>query len=58
VNGTDLFLLRRFQLSIVTCFERSSVSLSSGVSLVIVEPAPIVAPAPIFTGATSIVPDR
>jgi len=33
------------------------VSLSSGVSRVMVEPAPIVAPAPTFTGATSIVPE-
>ena len=54
---SPISLSGRFQPSIVTCFERSSVSRSSGVSLVIVEPAPIVAPAPTFTGATSIVPE-
>ena len=37
----------------VTCFERSRVSLSGGVSRVITEPAPIVARAPTRTGATS-----
>ena len=45
----------RFQPSSVelTCCA-SRVSLPAGASRVIVEPAPIVAPAPIFTGATSI----
>jgi hypothetical protein len=47
----------RFQPSSVSCLPRSSVSLPSGASLVIVEPAPIVASAPTCTGATSIVPE-
>ena len=41
----------------MVCFERSSVSWSSGASFVIVEPAPMVAPAPTLTGATSIAPE-
>ena len=42
---------------IVTCFDRSSVSSPAGASFVIVEPAPIVAPAPTSTGATSMTPE-
>ena len=41
----------------VICFDLSSVSLSSGVLEVIVDPAPVVAPAPIRTGATIMVPE-
>src|SRR6185436_14911451 len=51
------FFSGRFQPSIVTCLARASVSLPSGASLVMVEPAPVLAPAPILTGATSIEPE-
>jgi hypothetical protein len=37
---------------------RASVSFPAGASLVMVEPAPMVAPSPIFTGATSMRPSR
>ena len=51
------FFLGRCQPATVTCFERASVSSPAGAFFVIVEPAPIVAPAPISTGATSIAPE-
>src|SRR6187549_2884940 len=51
------FFFGRRQPEIVTCFERSSVSSPAGVSFVIVEPAPMVAPAPTSTGATSMTPE-
>ena len=41
----------------VTWRDRARVSFSAGASLVMVEPAPMVAPSPIFTGATSIAPE-
>ena len=43
----------RSQLATVICGGRVSVSLASGAFAVIVEPAPMVAPAPMRTGATS-----
>ena len=52
-----LFFCGRFQPSMVTWRARASVSLPSGASFVIVEPAPVFASAPIFTGATSIEPE-
>lgn len=47
----------RCQWSLVTCCDLSKTSLSSGALAAIVEPAPTVAPAPILTGATSMLPD-
>ena len=41
----------------VACLARVRVSSPSGAFWVMVDPAPIVAPAPILTGATSIVPE-
>ncbi len=49
------FLAGRFQPGNDTCFARDKVSEPAGASLVIVLPAPIVAPRPIVTGATSCV---
>lgn len=45
------------QSSKVTCGTRDRVSLCAGASLVMVEPAPIVAPSPTETGATNCVHD-
>ena len=41
----------------VTCLLRESVSLSLGVFLVMVDPAPIVEPSAMVTGATNCVSD-
>src|ERR1019366_3074212 len=50
-------LAGRFQSLTVVCLARVSVSLPSGASSVMVEPAPMVAPTPMRTGATSMLPD-
>src|SRR5260221_6022273 len=50
-------LTGRCQSWTVFCFARVSVSLPSGASSVMVEPAPMVAPAPMRTGATNMLPD-
>src|SRR5579859_1702547 len=44
-----------FHSGIVTCLARDSVSESAGASLVMVLPAPMVAPRPMVTGATNCV---
>jgi hypothetical protein len=45
------FFTGRFHPSILNCFARESVNISGGVSLVMVEPAPIVEPRATLTGA-------
>lgn len=47
----------RFHPATLSCFDLDKVSWFSGVSLVIVDPAPIVDPLEILTGATSCVSD-
>ena len=47
------FFTGRFQPVKLRCLERAIANWSSSTVLVITEPAPIVAVAPIFTGATS-----
>src|SRR5690606_34603947 len=47
------FLAGRLQPGIDTCLPRATLSAPGGVSLVMVEPPPMVPPAPSVTGATS-----
>ena len=53
LSSVNLFFFGRFQPFTVRCSARVSVNSPAGASLAITEPAPMVAPAPIFTGATS-----
>ena len=54
-SGPSLF--GRLQVDEVTCGGRVSVNLPSAALCVMVDPAPMVAPAPIRTGATSMLPE-
>lgn len=56
-QGFYSFFCGAFQPSIVICLDLSTVNALAGAGFDIVEPAPIVAPAPIFTGATSSTPE-
>src|SRR5205085_4158004 len=47
------FFVGRFQPSMLVCRPRATLSFSFGASLVITEPAPMVAFSPMVTGATS-----
>jgi hypothetical protein len=51
------FFTGRCQPSIVACLPRATVSSPAGALRVITDPAPIVAPSPTVTGATSAVLD-
>lgn len=53
--AADYFFCVRFHPSIVACRARATVSLPAGASRLTTEPAPIVAPSPTLTGATSAV---
>src|SRR5450631_3702909 len=57
LRSAGLTLAGLSQVSTVACVARVSVSLPSGGLAVIVEPAPIVAPSPMHTGATSMLPE-
>jgi hypothetical protein len=54
-NSVFHFFVGRFHPVILICFVRDKVNSSGGVFLVIVDPAPIVEPLAIFTGAINCV---